>query len=367
MDIRYRLTFRCFRENFAQGDVTKNLTDLFELPIETVRAMVANPGATVEEGLTLADAARLQATLEAAGAICVAQEQIVDISGANDVVSPVHDAQKPEAPVLAVASPKAWSDPAAHLRAALNEDKLRLYCQPITTLGSGAVEIAEVFVRLREEENALLPPGDFLPVFEQFGMLPELDKWVVQHVIDHLRSGSDIACFSINLSGPTLADVAFPGFVADALKLANLPAAALLFEIDEADVMQSAKTAESFALAIRSAGCRVLIDSFARSAVSFASLRNLTVDFVKVDGSIVRNILKSPDALSKMNAVLRVGEVIGVGVIAECVEEPEILVRVKQLGAGYAQGYGIVEPHPIEHCLSRVGAGVAVSGKSRQA
>lgn len=250
-----------------------------------------------------------------------------------------------------------WSDPAAHLRDALQKDELQLYCQPIFTLQSGQFEIAEVLVRLREEEKALLPPGEFLPVFEHFRMMPDLDRWVARHVIDRLRRGSRVARFSINVSGQTLADLDFSGFVADELKSAGVPAAALLFEIDESDVLQQPSVAESFASAMKAVGCGLLIDSFARRSVSFAPLKALHVDFVKVDGSIVRNVLKTPVALTKLNAVLRVGEVIGVEVIAECVEEEDILMRLKALGVGYAQGFGVCQPHAIEKIAPQVLSG----------
>jgi EAL domain-containing protein (putative c-di-GMP-specific phosphodiesterase class I) len=241
-----------------------------------------------------------------------------------------------------------WSDPAAHLRDALQKDELQLYCQPILTLQSGQFEIAEVLVRLREEEKALLPPGDFLPVFEHFRMMPELDRWVVRHVIDRLRTRSRIGRFSINVSGQTLADHDFPGYVFDELKAAGVPAATLLFEIDESDVLQQPLVAEGFASAMKATGCGLMLDSFGHRSVSFAPLKTMKVDFIKVDGSIVRNVLRSKVALTKLNAVVRVGEVIGVGVIAECVEEQDILLRLKALGIGYAQGFGIHQPGPLE-------------------
>jgi EAL domain-containing protein (putative c-di-GMP-specific phosphodiesterase class I) len=244
-----------------------------------------------------------------------------------------------------------WNDPAVHLRDTLQRNELQLYCQPILALQSGGFEIAEVLVRLREEEKALLPPGDFLPVFEHFRMMPDLDRWVVRHVIDHRSKGSRIGRFSINVSGQTLADLDFPGFVADQLRSAGVPAAALLFEIDESDVLQRPPVAEGFAMTMKAVGCGTMIDGFARRSVSFAPLKALAVDFVKLDGSIVRNILKSPVALNKLSAVVRVGEVIGVGVIAECVEEQDILSRLKALGAGYAQGFGVCQPHAIEQLL----------------
>lgn len=248
-----------------------------------------------------------------------------------------------------------WRDPAARLHDALHKDELRLFCQPILTLASGETGIAEVFVRLREEEAALLPPGYFLPVFEHFRMMPDLDRWVVRHAADHLGAGSRITRLSINVSGQTLSDQAFPAFVAAELGRTGVAPAALLFEIDESDVLRQPMVAERFAGAIKSAGCCVLIDSFARRSVSFTPLKTLHVDFVKIDGSIVRNIQKSSVALNKLGAVVRLGEAIGIGIIAECVEEPEILERLRALGVGYAQGYGIAEPHPIEELALQAG------------
>lgn len=250
-----------------------------------------------------------------------------------------------------------WSDPAAHLREALQRDELQLYCQPMLTLQSGRFEIAEVLVRLRAEEEALLPPGEFLPVFEHFGMMPDLDRWVARHVIAHIAGGSRIQRYSINVAEQTLADPDFPGFIADELKRTGVPPAALLFEIGESEVLSKPSVAEGFAAALKALGCAPVIDGFARRSVSFAPLKTLRVDFIKVDGSIVRNILKSAGALAKLNAVVRVGEVIGVGVIAECVEEQDILLRLKALGVGYAQGFGIDQPLAIEKLALHAASG----------
>src|SRR6202008_861252 len=97
--------------------------------------------------------------------------------------------------------------------------------------------MGEVLVRLREEEKALLPPGEFLPVFEAHGMMPQLDRWVVKHVVARLARGSRLPRFSINVSGQTLHDTQFPGFVAEVVKKANVHPAGLVFEIDESDVL----------------------------------------------------------------------------------------------------------------------------------
>jgi EAL domain-containing protein (putative c-di-GMP-specific phosphodiesterase class I) len=241
-----------------------------------------------------------------------------------------------------------WADPAARLRSALESDELELYCQPVLSLGvAGGYPMAEILVRLREEEEAMLPPGEFLPVFEHYGMMPQLDRWIVRHALAHLAAGDGIARFSINLSGQTLQDTTFPEFVVAQLRKARLPPGAVIFEIDETDMIERVRPATAFAEEIKRAGCGLLFDGFGRRSVSFTPLKALRFDYVKVDGVIVRNMLRSKAAASKMNAVARVGETIGVGVVAECVEDPETLAAAKAAGAHYAQGFGIARPRPI--------------------
>ena len=123
---------------------------------------------------------------------------------------------------------------------------------------------------------------------------------------------------------------------------------ALLFEIDESDVLARLEVATRFANAVKTLGCGVVIDGFGRRAVSFTPLKALRVDFVKVDGSIVRKLVRSEMARTKLNAILRVAEVMRIGVIAEDVEEQEILARLKALNVSHAQGFGIHQPQPID-------------------
>jgi len=243
-----------------------------------------------------------------------------------------------------------WRDPFARLRQALDRDELQLYCQPILSLRPpGGFVMAEVLIRLREEQARMLPPGDFLPVFEHFGMMPQLDRWVVSHVVRWLagaRPGS-LRAFSVNVSVQTIGDPDFPAFVAAQLRSVKVAPAALTFEIEESSVLARTESAAQFAVAVKSLGCKVAIDGFGQRSVSFTPLKTLRVDFVKVDGSIVRNLLRSNVAEQKLKAVVRVGEAIGVGVIAECVEQTDILGRLKALNVGYAQGFGIARPAPI--------------------
>jgi EAL domain-containing protein (putative c-di-GMP-specific phosphodiesterase class I) len=179
---------------------------------------------------------------------------------------------------------------------------------------------------------------------------------VVKHVVEHLAKGSRLPRFTINVSGQTLHDVKFPAFVAETIKAAGVAPASVLFEIDESDLMSRLEAAGRFGAAIKAAGCGVLIDGFGRRSASFAPLKTLRVDFIKVDGSIVRKLLGNDAARVKMSAIVRVGETLGIGIVAECVEEQDVLLRLKAMGVGYAQGFGVYQPQPIEK-VAAVNAG----------
>jgi EAL domain-containing protein (putative c-di-GMP-specific phosphodiesterase class I) len=242
-----------------------------------------------------------------------------------------------------------WTNPQLRLSDALHKDEFALYCQPILALsGPERYPMAEVLVRLREEEKALLPPGEFLPVFEHYRMMPQLDRWVVSRVLRRIKAGSKVPCFCANLSGQTLEDLDFPKFFADEVKATGVPASSVCFELDETDVLAKPQAVARFTAAAKATGAGIVIDGFGRKAVSFTPLKALAVDYVKVDGSIVRKLLQSEVARTKMNAVLRVGQAVGFRVIAECVEEQDILMRLKALGVGFAQGFGIHHPQPID-------------------
>jgi EAL domain-containing protein (putative c-di-GMP-specific phosphodiesterase class I) len=208
--------------------------------------------------------------------------------------------------------------------------------------------MAEILVRMRAEESALLPPGEFLPVFEHYRMMPQLDRWVVRATAGRLARGSKVPRFTINVSGQTLEDPDFSLYVREEIRSARIPAASLMFEIDEPDALDSPESAARFADAMKAVGCGLLIDGFGRRAASFAPLKTLRVDFLKVDGSITRRIMTSDSASSKLKAMVRVSEATHMGLIAECVEEQDILMRAKALGVGYAQGFGIHRPVAID-------------------
>ena len=241
-----------------------------------------------------------------------------------------------------------WADPLQRLRGAIQNNDFELYCQPILQFaGETRYPMAEVLVRLREEERALVPPGEFLPVFEHYRMMPLLDRWVVRNTLKRLTEGSRIGRYTVNLSGQTIEDAEFPRFVSGQLRSYKVEPWRLLFEIDETDTLVRPDAAERFAQHIKNVGTPLVIDSFGFRAVSFAPIKSLGVQFVKVDGRITRKVITSEIARTKLNAILRVGERLGFGVIAESVEAQDVLLHLKAMGVGYAQGFGIYKPHPI--------------------
>jgi len=246
-----------------------------------------------------------------------------------------------------------WDRPAERLRQALDCDDLVLWGQPVIRLGAdlqapGNIVMAEVLVRLREGGSRLLPPGDFLPAFEHHGMMAELDRWVLGHALHRLGAGGGVSKLSVNVSSQTIEEPGFAEFAAGQLSLAALDAAALVIEIHENDALDRPRAAGRFAAELKELGCGLLLDGFARRAVTFEPLKALRADYVKVDGTVVRNVRRSAGAAGKLKAILRAGASAGVAVIAECVEDGKILSALQLLKVEFAQGFGVGQPKPID-------------------
>src|SRR5467141_2984891 len=246
-----------------------------------------------------------------------------------------------------------WEEPVERLVQALEQDEFELYAQRIIALDKPkAAPMAEVLLRMRQEEEMLLPPGSFLPVFERCGMMPELDRWVMRRGIARLARGSRVPSLSLNISAPTLSDADFPPAVATELSRHRVPPASVAFEVLEEDALALPNSAEQFADAARGIGCCLTIDGLGYSPVWLAPLQALKPNYVKVDRVVIRN-LNSLTARGKLDRIVRVGKKLGIGVIGECVESDEALATLRAAGAGFAQGYGIHVPMPINEVLQR--------------
>jgi EAL domain-containing protein (putative c-di-GMP-specific phosphodiesterase class I)/PAS domain-containing protein len=247
-------------------------------------------------------------------------------------------------------------DPCATLERALERNEFLLLAQKILALRSGATEpdCYEILLRLREEEEQMRPPGGFFPVAESYGMLEELDRWVVRSLIAwclnkrQSNPGWRIPLFSINLSAASVTSREFVSFVCGELKRADFPARAICFEISESDAIKHSDSVRRFVAELRRAGCRFSIDGFGGTNVSFSYLEELTVDFLKIDGSIIQNILRDPTELAKTRAINTVCQKAGTRTIAEFVETKETLDKLREIGVDYVQGFGIARPVPID-------------------
>lgn len=246
-------------------------------------------------------------------------------------------------------------DPRAKLQRALRENQFLLFTQKILPLKSGAPDpdCHEILLRLREEEDNLQPPGGFIPVAEEYGMMEEIDRWVVHSLISWCLSKRQAApawrppLFCINLSGSTLDNPEFARFVRYELQRPGFSANSLCFEINDTEAINNHASVRNFISALKPAGCRFALDDFGSIKVSFSHLKGLAVDFIKIDGAIIQNILKSPADLAKLRAITTVCKKIEVRTIAEFVESEETLEKLRELGIDYAQGFGIARPEPI--------------------
>ncbi|MBI5889802.1 MAG: EAL domain-containing protein [Nitrosomonadales bacterium] len=241
------------------------------------------------------------------------------------------------------------------IKAAIEKGDFSLYCQLISPVAPDSTEAGhyEVLVRLLEEEEGMMPPGAFFPLAEKYGLMPHLDRWVVQHVTEW-ASNQNVAdekrkdsLYFINLSGATIGDHSFPEFLQLTLMEYGLPGAALCFEIANSELTARPAVVAEFAQRIRQCGCLVAISGFGHDRISFDLIRGFRVEFLKIDGSIIFNILRNPVELAKITAVNRVAKMIGVKTIAELVESEETIAKLREVGIDYAQGFGISRPRPL--------------------
>ena len=249
-----------------------------------------------------------------------------------------------------------WGNPQERIRQAIESDGFALYAQDIVALRTDAPckLMQELLIRMRDEEQNLVPPGTFLPIAEHFGMMPDIDRFVVRKAIAArvaaARLSADAADFPllcINLARASIEDRSFPEFVVRALEQNRIPGEALCFEIEDGDAIACLPEASRFAHVLKPLGCRFTLDGFGRSGVGFDHVKALPLDFLKIDGTIVLQILRVPEALAKVRAIQRVCKVIGIRTIAEMVESDESQEKLRAVEVDYVQGFGIAKPRPF--------------------
>ncbi|MGJ7542310.1 EAL domain-containing protein [Variovorax sp. LT1R16] len=242
----------------------------------------------------------------------------------------------------------------ARINAALAEDRFVLYHQTYLQLTNphAASCHLEVLIRMIDEGGNLIQPGNFLPAAERYNLMPAIDRWVIGAVFSGYRSlveqrGEQPLTCAINLSGTSLNDEGFVEFVRQQAHAHALPRHSICFEITESAAINNLTKAAAFMAECRALGFLFALDDFGTGTSSFAYLKNLPVDYLKIDGSFVKNM--ESDAVDKAmtETINRIGHIMGIKTIAEYAENAEIIEELRALGVDYAQGYGVCMPSPL--------------------
>ena len=256
-----------------------------------------------------------------------------------------------------------WDDPQAKLVAALEEDRFLLFAQRIVPLAGGGPDplCLEVLLRLQEEEDNFLPPGGFLPVAERYGMLEDLDRWVVRSLVGHAleRRRADPnwnpPLYCVNLSTAAIRSERFARFVRETLLQSGFDPRALCFEVPQADVSAAHEALRRLMGELKPVGCRFTVDAFGAVGTSFGRLLDLPFDFVKIDGVVVQNVLRDPAAAARLKAMNSVCHRMGLRTIAESVEDELTLAALRRIGVDHVQGFGIARPEPLDEAEAAQG------------
>jgi diguanylate cyclase (GGDEF)-like protein/PAS domain S-box-containing protein len=243
----------------------------------------------------------------------------------------------------------------SRLTEAINTDRLVLYFQDIVpvTPAADAGHHFEILVRMIDENDELVAPGLFMPAAEKYNLASALDRWVVSRSLEWYRdtgrhrSAYERMRMSINLSGGSLAEAGFLDFIKAALIRNDVPPEAICFEITETAAVTNLNVAIDFINDLRGLGCSFALDDFGTGLSSFAYLKNLPVDYLKIDGSFVRDVDTNPVHREMVKSIHQVGHVMGLETIAEFVENAAIIEVLAEIGVDYAQGYGIAVPRDI--------------------
>jgi EAL domain-containing protein (putative c-di-GMP-specific phosphodiesterase class I) len=183
--------------------------------------------------------------------------------------------------------------------------------------------------------------------------MPTIDRWVVRSTLSWLASYPEhldsLSMCSINLSGHSITDDSFLHFLTGQFKHCGVPADRICFEITETAAVSNLAKATRFIETLRQQGCRFALDDFGSGMSSFAYLKNLPVDFLKIDGAFVRDIMEDEIDFAMVRSINDIGHVMGKKTIAEFVENDDILARIREIGVDFAQGYGIARPAPLEN------------------
>jgi len=238
------------------------------------------------------------------------------------------------------------------LHKALDEQRFVLYSQKILPLSPTRTESDhyEILLRMKGENGELIPPMAFIPAAERYGLMPQIDRWVIttafsQYALRHPHWSAGDLC-TINLSGASIGDEHLYDFVVEQFNRHGTPPAGICFEITETAAIANLTQAAALIRKLKDLGCRFSLDDFGSGMSSFTYLKHLSVDYLKIDGMFIKNMAKDAIDRAMVEAINNIGHVMGIATIAEWVEDESFLEALRRIGVDYAQGYAIEKPCP---------------------
>ncbi|MES2103033.1 MAG: EAL domain-containing protein [Pseudomonadota bacterium] len=243
----------------------------------------------------------------------------------------------------------------SRIKAALDQDRFCLHTQKIMSLHPDAEaggEHVEVLLRMLDEGGKIIPPMAFIPAAERFDLMPQIDRWVIRKSFSALavlskEQGTKIDTWAINLSGASVGDDRLLDYIIDQQQLFGIPFSMICFEITETAAIANLQKAVGLINRLRGLGCRFALDDFGVGMSSFSYLKHLPVDYLKIDGSFIMEIVDSPTDRAMVESINQIAHVMGKQTIAEFVENDAIIACLKTIGVDFVQGYGVGRPQAL--------------------
>ncbi len=244
---------------------------------------------------------------------------------------------------------------------AFDNRRFRLFSQPIISMENAGLLHSEILLRMEDEHGKLILPGAFIPAAERYDLMPSIDRWVIDTVLGYLKkeavyrvatngnaddrsSHAEGCTYSINLSGASLNDDTMLKYIFSQFEKHGVAGERICFDITETAIIGNLAKAKYFMQETRKLGCRFSLDDFGSGLSSFTYLKNLPVDYLKIDGSLIKDIATDPIDLAMVNAINEVGHVMGIKTIAEFVESDLIFAKLRAIGVDYGQGHAVGKP-----------------------
>src|SRR5512139_240104 len=250
----------------------------------------------------------------------------------------------------------------SRIQSACDAERFELYFQPIVPIRRGVdtTRQFELLLRMRDENGQLVQPNEFIPAAKRFNLIPTIDRWVVRQACRHLAyrrtndGSTEPYCVTVNVSTTTINDEQFLDYVIAEMTAGDVNPGSLCFELTETTAMTSLAAATHFIKELRKRGVRFSLDDFGSGLSSFMFLKNLPVDFIKIDGQFVHNVAQDMIDRSMVEAITQIAGTMGIATVAERVDSAEVLAQLAEIGVQYAQGHYIASPQPVAELRSLV-------------